>query len=49
MLPTDTYISFEICLQLHGCSWLIWFKMKPYIQIVCLDENIEVFVKLFTK
>lgn len=24
-------------------------KMKPYIQIVCLDENIEVFVKLFTK
>lgn len=49
MLAADTYIPLEICLQLHGCGGLTWFKMKDHIQIVCLDENIQVFVKLLTK
>lgn len=49
MLAADTYIPLEICLQLHGCGGLTWFKMKDHIQITCLDENIQVFVKLLTK
>lgn len=40
MLAADTYIPFEICLQIHGCGGLTWFKMKDPIQILCLDENI---------